>query len=295
MLGAILKLVRNSLVGALIITSCLPRMVSAQMASATLGGNCKKVDAISGTANRPLICANNGKRLVWKKLPGGSCRIEGAVSGTVVKPWVCTRISGKLKWLAWGNAHLTPVLVTTTTNFVPTKTTVATPTTTNVMPTKTTTTTTAVTTTTTAVTTTTTAPHICSDFGDCSVGDTGPGGGIVFYDAGSAQSWGRYIEVTRTELLDANGGIEFMSWTRATNFATTFVSGGKSDWRLPSKVELSALYLKQELIPGHACKSCWSSTEQNLSQAWALDFTDNHWWFGSKVGGEAIRLVRVFG
>ena len=30
--------------------------------------------------------------------------------------------------------------------------------------------------------------------GDYLVGDTGPGGGIVFYDAGSVQPWGRYLE-----------------------------------------------------------------------------------------------------
>ena len=31
--------------------------------------------------------------------------------------------------------------------------------------------------------------------GDCAIGSTGPAGGIVFYDAGSLKSWGRYLEV----------------------------------------------------------------------------------------------------
>jgi len=29
----------------------------------------------------------------------------------------------------------------------------------------------------------------------CAIGDTGPGGGLVIYDAGSPQVWGRYLEV----------------------------------------------------------------------------------------------------
>lgn len=34
----------------------------------------------------------------------------------------------------------------------------------------------------------------CSAAIRCSVGDRGPGGGVVFYDAGSTQSWGRWLE-----------------------------------------------------------------------------------------------------
>ena len=37
----------------------------------------------------------------------------------------------------------------------------------------------------------------CSKGGSCKVGDVGPAGGIVFYDAGSLQWWGRYLEVPR--------------------------------------------------------------------------------------------------
>jgi hypothetical protein len=39
------------------------------------------------------------------------------------------------------------------------------------------------------------ASFVCIPGSKCPIGSTGPGGGIVFFDAGSQQSWGRYLEV----------------------------------------------------------------------------------------------------
>jgi hypothetical protein len=36
--------------------------------------------------------------------------------------------------------------------------------------------------------------NTCTNTGPCAVGDIGPAGGLVFYDAGKAQPWGRYLE-----------------------------------------------------------------------------------------------------
>ncbi|NDB27504.1 MAG: hypothetical protein EB028_06180, partial [Actinobacteria bacterium] len=43
-----------------------------------------------------------------------------------------------------------------------------------------------------------------SDGTGCSVGSVGPGGGVIFYDAGSTQWWGRFLEA-KTNSVPAAG------------------------------------------------------------------------------------------
>jgi hypothetical protein len=54
-----------------------------------------------------------------------------------------------------------------------------------------------------ATTTTTTTIPNCLQSGPCIVGSKGPGGGKVFYDAGSTQPWGRFLEVAPTSWMSS--------------------------------------------------------------------------------------------
>ena len=112
----------------------------------------------------------------------------------------------------------------------------------------------------------------CIPSGDCPLGSIGPGGGIVFYDAGLQQSWGRYLEFAPrgwsgsdfypsapwcnlndleiTSLLNASVSSEIgqgkSNTTRiratcgssAALLASQYQGGGMNDWFLPSEEEL---------------------------------------------------------
>ena len=120
---------------------------------------------------------------------------------------------------------------------------------------------------------------VCVPGSSCQIGNTGPGGGIVFYDAGSQKSWGRYLEAAPngwsgsaddpkaewcnvyTNLaasvtdaaVRATFGVEIGKGKANTDLmlanctsgagvlARLYKGGGKSDWYLPSRFELEAL------------------------------------------------------
>jgi len=170
----------------------------------------------------------------------------------------------------------------------------------------------------------------CADGGTCVVGDTGPGGGIVFYvhsdadnlftstgsDCGSSC---KYLEAatadqstsitwcsdTTTLIGTATAIGEGMANTTtaaitcstgAIRTAADYSNGGKSDWHLPSLDELNQLYDQRATVGGLASNTYWSSSEFDVSRTWRRAFNDGSPAGGGfKTGSLRVRVVRAFG
>ena len=144
------------------------------------------------------------------------------------------------------------------------------------------------------------ASIICIPNSNCPLGSTGPGGGIVFYDAGSQQSWGRYLEVapagwsgsatdpakvwcnvTNVHFAEsitdvavkATVGVEIGKGKANTNLMLTGCSsgaghlarayrgGGQSDWYLPSRDELNEMCKYAKFLPTGMGSDCPTKPE----------------------------------
>jgi hypothetical protein len=157
------------------------------------------------------------------------------------------------------------------------------------------------------------------------VGDTGPAGGIVFFDRGFTGDGWRYLEA-------APAGAEFTAeWgayerdvantmtavgfgkqntkiivdrlralgetNKAAQICAALDINGYKDWFLPSWDELNLMYtnLKQKGLGGFSNDFYWSSSQTYLNfGSWVQGFSDGNKYACAKSNAYSVRAVRAF-
>lgn len=144
------------------------------------------------------------------------------------------------------------------------------------------------------------SPSCFNDGTGCRVGSIGPAGGVIFYDAGSMQWWGRYLEAKTTSVLAegpwgsavgkpgvdnkeigmgrANSGLMAQDSSSVYARKRSYFGTGASEFYLPSKDELDALYnyWKTSGDPRlqYAAAPMWTSSEASATFVWYQLFQD---------------------
>ena len=156
------------------------------------------------------------------------------------------------------------------------------------------------------------------------IGDTGPAGGIVFYDKGDDTDGWRYLEAAPAEEeFQADWGADAINVTGTQIGVSTgkdntyvivaylvsndeysaaafkceyFALNGYSDWFLPSKDELDLMYknLKVNGLGGFGAGYYWSSSQHNIIDAWSQYFDDGSQHNIGKNNPVNVRPVRAF-
>ena len=149
---------------------------------------------------------------------------------------------------------------------------------------------------------------------NCTIGDRGPAGGIVVYDAGSDQQWGRYLEIApqSCEIVEVafnstsskptlytsnverskakaigmgakNTAMLAEKFAGAAKMASDSTCNNYSDWFLPSKDELNEAFrqlshsrtgLQLTPVGGFARGYYWTSSDYDGNTAWSQYFAD---------------------
>jgi hypothetical protein len=159
------------------------------------------------------------------------------------------------------------------------------------------------------------------------VGDTGPAGGIVFFDKGVYTDGWRYLEAAPSDIdylgstmwqwgdtyieTSTNGGTgkantqrivaaleEKGETNRAAQLCAALDVNGYRDWFLPSKNELNWMYvnLKTEGLGGFGEGWYWSSSQYRsiYDLHWAQRFSDGSQSNGTNNSTCSVRAVRAF-
>jgi len=158
--------------------------------------------------------------------------------------------------------------------------------------------------------------------GTYKIGDTGPAGGIVFYDKGSFSNGWRYLEAapTETEFTAQWGGrgtdiagttttigsgkrnteiiVGKLGISSAAGMCTRLNFDGFTDWFLPSKDGLDLMYKNLKLMGwgGFSDSFYWSSSQDSNTRAFSqfLSNGDQSSFAPNKTLGYSVRAVRAF-
>ena len=117
------------------------------------------------------------------------------------------------------------------------------------------------------------------------IGDTGPGGGTVFF------------VVSGSKYMECSGELGSFNWDRAMSAAQNYKGGGFTDWRIPTKDELNLMYvnLKARNLGGFSDDRYWSSSQiGNSGSAYFQRFSDGGQYSDKKANTHSVRAVRAF-
>ncbi len=170
----------------------------------------------------------------------------------------------------------------------------------------------------------------CAAGGTCVLGDTGPGGGTVFYVGSfTLTSTGQTVRYLEAAPANWSGGSDpRVAWSgntsgnvptgtavgtgaantnaivgqsdvanRAATLANAYRGGGLSDWFLPSTDEAQQLYVRRGL-PGLAGNletgGYWTSSQRDSSNAWVVFMKNGSQTYNKKSLSFVVRPVRAF-
>jgi hypothetical protein len=153
------------------------------------------------------------------------------------------------------------------------------------------------------------------------VGDTGPAGGIIFYDKGSLTNGWRFLEAAPS---DQSTGIQWYNGSHihistgtaigtgkantdaiiaaqengsyAASLCKNLSLGGYSDWFLPSKDEFNLMYmnLKQVGLGGFGGGWFWSSSQTDDYDGWLQDISIGNQYSYTTSHDSSVRACRAF-
>lgn len=114
------------------------------------------------------------------------------------------------------------------------------------------------------------------------IGDTGPGGGLIFFVEGNTY-------------LECSSNLGEADWNDAKTLAKNYRGGGYDDWYLPTKRELNYIYENlrtRDFIWDEGW--LWSSSVYDDTFAWNQLFSDGRQDYNFRTRSLGVRAIRAF-